>query len=474
MRRLVLTTILALGAALLFTPRPSAAQDEDVLDRKRMKELKALCEEFAKAAENEFPDGAMTLVENPAEKLPPIPASAVAPLVEHLVAMRKKYGPKLKKAGKSFFYDEKTKKGLYLVGRGKKGGGLLISMHGGGEGSGDAGSAHGIWGSATKAGFTVISPEVMQKVGSAWNEELEELMVLDLIDAAKRTFEIDTNRIVFAGHSMGGDASWVLGGRNADLLAACAPLAGSVMPYMKAGKLNRIDTPLADYEGLMEGIVPNLMHVAYHIHHSDDDVNEAIHPDDIATGYLRRLQAMFPGKYRYRYDRVTGNFHGLPAPKKAKGDNPGVLGVPDIIKWLGKQERVTCPDEVIWETWWSWKRQMYWLYHHEPRSAWRFHGRKVGDNHLDITATSKPAQGRKEPKEFELRVLLSPRLVDLSKPVKITSGDAVLFEGVVERSVWPLLVTAGRRIDPQDYYEAYVDVKVPRQVWFDLWDAKTR
>ena len=452
---------LPLVALLWASPRPLRAQEApETLDRARMKQLTALCERFAKAAESPFPDGAMMLVENDAAAEPPIPASAVAPLVEALVELRMKHGPTLKKKGSDYFYDEESKRGFYMVSRGKKGGGLLLSLHGGGEGQGDAGSAHGIWGSASSKGFTVISPEVMEKVSSAWNMEPEEQMVLALIDAAKRTFEVDPRRICIAGHSMGGDGTWMIGGRNADVFAAAAPLAGSVMPYMRPGTLNRIDTPLSDYQGLMEGVVANLMHVPYHIHHSDDDRNEAIHPDDIATGYLKRLQQLFPGKYVFTYDRVSGNGHALPA-----------TGVKPIIEWLSEQERVTYPDEVVWETWWPWKRRMYWLYHPEPKSAWRFHGKVLGDNHIDLVATSKPAAGRTEPDAFTVRVLLSSRMVDLSRPVRITSGDKVLFEGVVPRSVWALLVTAGRSMDPTDTYEAFVDVEVPRVLWFDLWDG---
>ena len=455
-RRVALATAVLVAAAVV--PR-AAAQDEE-LDKKRLKELLAIVDEWAEAAGGEHGDGAMMLIENRVEVLEPIQAAAVAPLVERMIEARRKHGPKLEKKGTAYFYDEATKNGLYIVTKGKKGGGLLLSLHGGGEGQGDAGSAHGTWATASAQGFTVISPEVMQKVSSAWNQQPEERMVLELIDAAKRTFEIDPLRICIAGHSMGGDGSWMIGGRNADLFAAASPLAGSVMPYMREGSLNRIDTPLDHYEGLTEGVVPNLMHVPYHIHHSDDDRNEAVHPDDIATKYLKRLQELFPGYYRFTYDRVSGIGHALPSN-----------GVKPIVKWMAEQRRVTYPKEVVWETWWPWKRRMYWLFHHEPKSAWRYHAKLVGENHIDVTATSKPAPGRKEPEEMELRVLLSPEMVDLSAPVKITSGDAVLFEGPVSRSLWALMISAGRRMDPTDVYEAFVDVKVPRTTWSDLWET---
>ena len=448
-----------LAAALLLAALAASApaSPEDSPAAKQLKEMLALCDRWAAADE-----AGRTAIEEQALKLPPLPAEAVKPIADRLFELAAKTGPKLKAKGSAYFYDEKAKKGLYMVApSGKKHGGLLIAMHGGGEGSGDAGSAFGIWAGATSNGMTVIAPEVMTKVSSAWNEEPEEKMVLELIEAATRTWDIDPDRIYLAGHSMGGDASWMLGGRNADLLAACAPLAGSVMPYMKQGTRNKRATPIAAYEGLMEGVLPNLMHLHYVICHSDDDENEAVHPDDIATGRLKQLQALWPGKYDFRYDRITGNKHGLP---------PG--GVKPILDWMEKKARTTYPDEVVWETWWKWKRQMYWLWHDGHLDAWRFHARVVEPNHVEVSATTKPTQGRENPKTIDLTILCSPRMFDFGKPLKVTCGKEVLFEGMVPRTMWSLLVTVGRRNDPAQWFEGHAAVTVPRRMWKDLWDEE--
>lgn len=445
----------AVATALLLLVGTGTVRAADEYDRSQMKAWQELCERWAEAEE----DGRKLLIEGEARKLEPLPPSAVEPLVEHLFELVADHGPTLKKRGKNYFYDEDEKRGLYLISPGKKGGGLLMSLHGGGEGQGDAGSAHGIWGSAKSEGFTVVSPEVMEKVSSAWNQQNEERMVLELIEAAKRTFDIDPDRICIAGHSMGGDGSWMIGGRNADLFAAAAPLAGSVMPYMRPGTLNRIDTPLSDYEGLMEGVIPNLMWLPYHIHHSDDDRNEAIHPDDIATGYLERLQRFYPERYVFTYDRVSGNGHALPT-----------TGVKPIIEWLAEQRRKTYPDEVVWETWWRWKRQFYWLYHPAPEDAWRFHAKVVAPNHVEVTGTTKLVQGRGKPDELELTLLLSPEMFDFEQPLKVTSEGKVLFEGEIRPSLWSLLVSVGRRNDRKQWFQGHVDVVVPRKMWFDFWE----
>ena len=424
----------------------------------QMKAWLAVCDEWAAAPD----DAGKLAVEANAAKLPPLPPAAVKPIADHLFQLAAKSGPQLKKSGKSYFYDVKEKRGLYEVAAcGKPHGGLLIAMHGGGESVGDAGNAFGVWSGATGNGMTVIAPEVMTKVGSAWNEEPEERMVLDLIEAAKRTWDIDPNRVYLAGHSMGGDGSWMLGGRNADLLAGCAPLAGSVMPYMKGDAKNRRATPLDAYEGLMEGVVPNLFHLHYYICHSADDQNEAVHPDDIATGYMKKLQERFPAKYDFVYDRIDGNQHKLP---------PG--GVKPILDWLAKKERTTYPAEVVWETWWPWKRQMYWLYHPAPLDAWRFHAKVVEPNHVEVSATVKLSPRHENPKLLDLTLLCSPTMFDFDKPLKVTSGKDVLFDGPIPRTLWSLLVSVGRRNDAAQWFEGHVTVTLQRRAWKDLWDGE--
>lgn len=446
-----------LVALLLFAV---AAHGQDGSDAERMKRWESLVDRHGATQD----DAERLAIEKEALAEPPLPAAAVGPLAKRLFALAADNGPRLKKSGKSYFYDAKDKRGLYLVSGGRKGGGLLLALHGGGEGAGSASNAHGIWAGATSQEFTVVSPEAMKKVSSAWNEEQEERFVLDLIEAAKRTFDVDTDRICVAGHSMGGDGSWMIGGRNADLFAAAAPLAGSVMPYMRPGMNNKLETPISDYLGLQEGVIPNLMWLPYHIHHSDDDRNEAIHPDDIATGYLTRLQRRFPGRYGFTYDRVSGNGHALPQS-----------GVKPIQRWLGDQVRVTYPREVVWETWWPWKRQMYWLHHPAPDDAWRFHARIEGEglsNRVEVTGTTKRVAGRTEPKELELTLLLSPRLFDFDRPLVVTCDGATIHEGPIHRTLWSLLVSIGRRNDAKQWFEGHVTVTIPRRSWKDFWEEE--
>jgi hypothetical protein len=73
---------------------------------------------------------------------------------------------------------------------------------------------------------------------------------------------------------------------------------------------------------------------------------------------------------------------------------------------------------------------------------------------------------------MNLTILCSPKMFDFDKPLKVTCGRDVLFEGPIPRTTWSLLVSVGRRNDPNEWFEGHVAVVVPRQMWKDLWDLE--
>jgi hypothetical protein len=115
---------------------------------------------------------------------------------------------------------------------------------------------------------------------------------------------------------------------------------------------------------------------------------------------------------------------------------------------------------------------MYWLYQDGHDDAWRFSAKVAGPNAIEVTATTKAIAGRAIPKTVDLTILCSPKLLDMDKPLRVTSGTDLLFEGPVPRTLWSLLVSVGRRNDPAQWFEGHVTVAVPRRQWADLWDSK--
>jgi hypothetical protein len=106
--------------------------------------------------------------------------------------------------------------------------GVFIGLHGGGPGVGEGTQIEGLFG-APSSTLIVVYPTVIQKDAVAWNTEREEQYVLAILAELRRSFNIDTNHVYLAGHSMGGWGTWSIAGRHADLFAGASAMAGGTV-----------------------------------------------------------------------------------------------------------------------------------------------------------------------------------------------------------------------------------------------------
>ena len=256
-------------------------------------------------------------------------------------------GPELEDGGREYFWEEE-KKGLYITGgTTRRPKGLLIGMHGGGAGSGDAGSSASYLSSGAKnLKWVGIFPEVLEKTEHGWTDSGTEEWVLELVDRARRTYGIDPNKVYFAGHSMGGYGSWTLGAHHADRVAALGPTAGAPTPYLDAGG-NTVD--------IVEGVVPNLRNVAVRVFQSADDPRVPPDVNRVAARKVAEAKEKWGGYENFEYIEVDGLGHGLP---------PG--GGKAWLEGLSEFERDPRPRKVVWQPWLDWKRQFYWLEWESP------------------------------------------------------------------------------------------------------------
>src|SRR5262249_39378500 len=129
-----------------------------------------------------------------------------APLLA--LASKRPKGAKAIKDGKNFLYGEagKAERGLFLLGGTKGKGGLLVALHGGGVGAGDASQAFSSFGAAASERKALLAaPEVLEKTERGWTDPPEtEKFVMEMIETLIRTQKLDRNRVVLTGHSMGG------------------------------------------------------------------------------------------------------------------------------------------------------------------------------------------------------------------------------------------------------------------------------
>ncbi|HZN38670.1 MAG TPA: alpha/beta hydrolase [Planctomycetota bacterium] len=343
-------------------------------------------------------------------------------------------GKKLEKAGDNWFWPEDKKKktaarGRYIVGgENKKPKGLAINMHGGGAGAGDAGSAAGAYeGTLAKLGLLMIAPEVLEKTEHGWTDSGTEEFVLDLLDAALRTWKVDPDKVFFVGHSMGGYGSWTLGGHHADRVAAIAPSAGAPTPVRTAA-----DGPIIDVK---EGVIPSLRNVFVSIYQSLDDVQVPPEPNQVAAKLLAEAAKKWGG-FEHTYWEVNGRGHAEP---------PG--GYEAQLDKVVKRTRTAVPDRIVWQPVLAWKRQFHWLYWDSPVA----NAIVVADldrkaNTVVITC-DKPTTG--------LHVLLDARVLDLAREVVVTVNGAETFRGKAVPSLGTLLRTSDHP-DPELQFIAQV------------------
>lgn len=308
--------------------------------------------------------------------------------------------------------------------KGKKKSPLLIALHGGGEGVGDGKQIAGLFGGGP---CLSVFPTVMEKTATAWNTEREERYVLALIEECKRTFDIDTNRIYVAGHSMGGFGSWSIGCHHADRFAAVQPAAGGV--FLMNGSARG-------------GLLANLYNTPLYVYHSTDDPRVGPKADQEAEKALDGLKKEFPEGFDVTFKWYDDIGHGTPKD-----------GYGPIWKWMLEKKRDPTPDTVVWEPSRLYKHQFSWLWLDQTPNrrfggAQRIVARHPAPNRFEVTGS---VQGG-------LKLLLKTRWVDLKKPVVVTLDGQELHNAVVHPSLSALLATGVSTRDPETLFTHWVSV----------------
>ncbi len=371
--------------------------------------------------------------------LPPLDKAQLAAWQQKIAKLHGK-GRTLEKEGDQWFWPEDKKKGTqnrgrYVIGgETKKPKGLAITMHGGGLGSGDAGPAAEAYGPAlTKLGLLMVAPQVLEATEYGWTDAGTEQFVIDLVDAALRTWKLDPDRVFFVGHSMGGYGSWTLGAHHADRVAAIAPSAGAPTPIR--GSANG---PIID---IVEGVIPSLRNVFVSIYQSLDDPQVPPAPNQFAAQALAAAAIRWGG-FPHVYWEVDGRGHDEP---------PG--GYEAQLTKVVLHTRTAVPDQLVWQPVLPWKRQFHWLYWETPKpKALITADLDRVQNCVKLTC-DKMTEG--------LYVLLDARVLDLSKEVLVTMNGAETFRGKVVPELGTLLLTSDHP-DPKLQFVAKVPAFAPK------------
>lgn len=335
-------------------------------------------------------------------------------------------------------------------GRGGKKSGLLIGLHGGGEGAGNKSEAAGNW---SRPGHMGIYPQGIRLVHDTWNTVHGEAFVLTLIELAKVRYEIDPDRVYVAGFSMGGTGSFHMAGRHPDLLAGAIPAHGVLMAAPKS----QVES-LEEIEQMQYGILPNVRNLPVYFYTGRDDRN--CRPWTFVYGWdlLQELKADDPGGYEDIRFRIWPDLaHSFPPGEPSKG-----------LKWIAEKRRDTFPEKLVWEyasdpfplpdaedrdkarrlpKYW-----FYWLYCIRPADAMAVTAVRKG-NEFDLSVTLA------FPDDFT--IYLNPEMIDVTKDVVVRVEGKEVWRGKPEPDFVTILESLDARLDRRMVFDRKVTIPEP-------------
>jgi predicted esterase len=399
-------------------------RQEITLDPARKKKIYDLIDKFFDESPENVEARQKILAE--IDKLGPIPKSAVKAMAEAIFKKCKSELFGFEKAGGRYRLKHKLYQGEFILGGAPRGGkkmGLLVGLHGGGEGFGDGSFAAQKWSGAP--GCVTCFPTAIGKKGAAWRREDGEKYVLQLIQEIKAAYQIDYNRIYLCGHSMGGFGTWSIGINYADLFAAISPCAGG----MVGGGPGASSLPDHPRGGLI-----NLKATPVYFYHGADDPRVSPETDRKAAEWLGKLKEKH-GPYEFVYKEYNGIGHGHP-----KG------GFGQIKRWMTSHKRNPYPDYIVWEPTRSYKKLFWWV-KVRSRGGQLVAKYKKSKNLIEIEATCSG-----------ISVFLNEKMADFTKPVKVMLNGKEVFNDYIYHSASAVLESIQDKKDKEQYFTAKIDL----------------
>lgn len=453
MRSKLLLAMLAVLLLPLVGPRPADvhAGPKVKLDKKKIQDLatrwikarpKTHFERWDRKVRQALLDEAKAMGEPP--------EGALDDIVELMWKPIKKHGPRFKKNE----IDTPYGRAWWLrSGKGGKKNGLILGLHGGGAGAGDASEAAGKW----KLPKTMqMYPQGVVLVGDTWNSVHGERFLLTLIEIGKVQYEVDPDRVYAMGFSMGGTGSFFMAGRHPDLLAGAIPAHG-IVPA-KDVKQQSPD----DVGPLEHGLVPNLRNLAVYFYTGLIDKNCDPGTFRKAFQQIEELRKDDRGGYgQIEFMCHPGIAHSFPSGEPGKG-----------YKWIEDKRRNAFPETIVWEynanphpyptgqdedkATRRIKRWMYWLHCQMPEDymmvrAVRSQTDKEHVIDLEIT--------KAYPDDFS--VYLNDRMADPKKEVVLRVGEKEVYRGKPKRGYDVILESLDAKLDRTLVFDR--KIKVPEE-----------
>src|SRR5262245_19144601 len=445
-RAVALARTLLLGAGLALAAAPArAAPPGPALDRKAIESLAAAW--WKARPKTKFADWDPKVRadrEARAKALGPIPEGGLEEVRDVCWRALKKDGPKGDGKMPTPYGDA-----TWIEKGGRKGAGLVLGLHGGGEGAGDAGEAAGKW---SLPGCMGIYPQGIKLVHDTWNTVHGERFVMTLLEIAKVQQEVDPDRVYAMGFSIGGTGSWFLAGRHPDLLAGSAPCAGVLMAAPKSQVATK-----EEVQALQYGFVPNVRNLAMYYFTGRADKNCMPGMYLYAWDVLQDLKKKDAGGYeKIQFAVYPGLAHAFPPGEPTK-----------LLDWMAKQRREAYPKRLLWEYAEApfplpeddtdrkvgrlVVKDFYWLRCARPADKSTTTATLEG-NVVDLSTT-----GYAE----DFTVFLNPKTIDVAKDVVVRVDGKEVYRGKPVPDVWTVLDTLDSRLDRTLTFDRRVTLAKP-------------
>jgi dienelactone hydrolase len=288
---------------------------------------------------------------------------------------------------------------------------------------------------------------------SKWWQANQVDNISKLVDAVKRRYNVDESHVHVTGISDGGTGVYFLAMRAATLWAACLPLNGGprALGTREAG---------ADHQLFIGNLVNCPMYVV-------NGGRDPLYPAD----------AILPVINMMKRAAVSVEFHVHPEA----GHNTSWWPVerPLYEQYLAAHPRAAHPERVSWETDQVTRYNRFrWLIINglgrrssdvdlEDVNSFEYNGvtmtmypRTRPSGRVDIVRRGNTFEARtRGVRQFTL--LLSPDVIDFTKPVRVTVNGQVAFEGGVKQDIATLLAWAARDNDRTTLYGSELAIVVP-------------
>ncbi len=286
-----------------------------------------------------------------------------------------------------------------------------------------------------------------------WSED--QIDNLDaIVDALKRTYNIDENRVVLSGVSDGATGAYYVGMRDTTPFASFLPLNGFILVLANPDTgirdalfpNNLLDKPMFVVNGGRDRLYPIVAVEPYVLHLKRAGVSIDYHPQPLGE----HNTAWWPD-VKASYEEFVSEHPREPSPAKLTWETADLARNRAhwlVIDRLGKtsSDAANLPDANAYGA----DGPAVPLFEHRQRSG-RADVVRTG-NHVE--AVSRGVS--------EFTLLVSPDAFDLSQPITVTANGTTVFDGRVQPSVATLLKWAARDNDRTMLYAAEIDVTLPR------------